>query len=78
MTKKQKIVIIGAGSLQFGLGTVGSILNSEALEGATITLHDINSRNLDLAFQGKFKLFRKCNNRSKGIIKGSDFYNQFN
>jgi alpha-galactosidase len=51
MTKKQKIVIIGAGSLQFGLGTVGSILNSEALEGATITLHDINSRNLDLAFQ---------------------------
>ena len=45
----QKIVIIGAGSLQFGLGTCGSIFNSKVLEGATVTLHDINAENLEYA-----------------------------
>ena len=48
---RQKIVLIGAGSLQFGLGTVGSILNSEILQGSTICLHDINAETLDLAYQ---------------------------
>jgi alpha-galactosidase len=51
MTKTHKIVIVGAGSLQFGLGTVGSIINSAVLEGSTITLHDINQTNLDLALE---------------------------
>ena len=51
MAKKEKIVLIGAGSLQFGLGSAGSILNSEVLEGATISLHDINPTTLDLAYQ---------------------------
>ena len=37
-----KIVLIGAGSTQFGLGTVGDIFKSKILEGSTITLHDIN------------------------------------
>ena len=37
-----KVVLIGAGSTQFGLGTVGDIFKSKILEGATITLHDIN------------------------------------
>ena len=44
-----KIVIIGAGSLQFGLGTCGSIFNSKVLEGATVSLHDINAENLEYA-----------------------------
>ena len=44
-----KIVIIGAGSLQFGLGTCGSIFSSEVLEGATVSLHDINATNLEYA-----------------------------
>ncbi|MCE7748403.1 MAG: hypothetical protein GPJ51_08390, partial [Candidatus Heimdallarchaeota archaeon] len=44
-----KIVIIGAGSLQFGLGTCGSIFTSEVLKGSTICLHDINSGNLEYA-----------------------------
>ena len=48
MTKKDKIVIIGAGSLQFGLGSVGSIINSDVLQGSTISLHDINETNLKL------------------------------
>lgn len=51
MTKNQKIVIIGAGSLQFGLGTVGSIINSEVLKGSTVCLHDINPTNLELVHQ---------------------------
>ena len=45
----KKIVVIGAGSLQFGLGTCGSIFASEVLEGATVSLHDINSVNLEYA-----------------------------
>ncbi|MHA2004223.1 MAG: family 4 glycosyl hydrolase [Candidatus Thorarchaeota archaeon] len=44
-----KIVVIGAGSLQFGLGTCGSIFNSDILEGAHVSLHDINADNLELA-----------------------------
>ncbi|MFW9850830.1 MAG: alpha-glucosidase [Candidatus Thorarchaeota archaeon] len=44
-----KIVIIGAGSLNFGLGTCGSIFNSEILEGSIVSLHDINAENLELA-----------------------------
>ncbi|MHA1472937.1 MAG: family 4 glycosyl hydrolase [Promethearchaeota archaeon] len=51
LTKKEKIVIIGAGSLQFGLGSVGSVINSDILEGSTINLHDINQANLDLVSQ---------------------------
>ncbi|MHA1379658.1 MAG: family 4 glycosyl hydrolase [Candidatus Helarchaeota archaeon] len=48
MSNKEKIVLIGAGSLQFGLGTVGNILKSEALKGATISLLDIDSESLNL------------------------------
>lgn len=45
---KQKIVLIGAGSLTFGLGTVGSIINSEVLSGATLCLHEINEETLEV------------------------------
>jgi alpha-galactosidase len=45
---KQKITLIGAGSLTFGMGTVGSIINSKVLEGSTICLHDIDGNNLEL------------------------------
>ena len=51
MAKKEKIVLIGAGSLQFGLGTIGSIINSKILRGSTVCLHDINQSNLDLVNQ---------------------------
>lgn len=39
---KQRIVLIGAGSAQFGYGTIGDILQSKVLEGSEIVLHDIN------------------------------------
>ncbi|MFX0133504.1 MAG: alpha-glucosidase [Candidatus Hodarchaeota archaeon] len=49
MSNKEKIVLIGAGSLQFGLGSAGSILASEVLKGSTICLHDIDPESLGLA-----------------------------
>ena len=37
-----KVVLIGAGSANFGLGTLGDLLHSKIFEGSTICLHDIN------------------------------------
>jgi len=41
-----KIVLIGAGSTNFGLGTIGDIFKSQSLHGSTVVLHDINSETL--------------------------------
>jgi alpha-galactosidase len=41
-----RIVLIGAGSAQFGLGTLSDIFASEVLEGSHIVLHDINAQAL--------------------------------
>ena len=41
-----KIVLIGAGSAMFGLGSVGNIFKNKALEGSTVVLHDINPQAL--------------------------------
>ena len=41
-----KIVLIGAGSAQFGLGTLGDIFTSPTLGDAEIVLHDINAEAL--------------------------------
>ena len=43
----KKIVLIGAGSSNFGLGTISDIFKSKVLEGAIITLHDINEKSLN-------------------------------
>lgn len=37
-----KIVLVGAGSAQFGYGTLGDIFCSKSLQGTRIVLHDIN------------------------------------
>jgi alpha-galactosidase len=42
-----KIVLVGAGSTQFGYGTLGDIFNSKTLAGSEITLLDINSQALE-------------------------------
>ncbi len=42
----KRIVLIGAGSAQFGFGTLGDIFQSETLRGCTIVLHDINAVSL--------------------------------
>lgn len=41
-----RIVLIGAGSAMFGLGALGDIFKSKALEGSTVVLHDINPQAL--------------------------------
>ncbi len=42
----QRIVLIGAGSASFGLGTLGDILSSQVLEGSTVVLHDTSAEAL--------------------------------
>lgn len=42
----KRVVLIGAGSAQFGMGTIGDICKSGILEGSTIVLHDINAEAL--------------------------------
>ena len=60
-----KIVLIGAGSTQFGLGTIGDIFKSKTLEGSTIFLHDINPEALEntkkISEKYKEDLNVKCN-----------------
>ena len=55
-----KIVLIGAGSANFGLGTIGDIFKSKILEGSIVTLHDINAQALEntkkIALEYKEKL----------------------
>ena len=43
---EKRVVLIGAGSAQFGFGTIGDILKSKVLEGSHIVLHDINPTSL--------------------------------
>ena len=45
-----RIVLIGAGSSNFGLGTVGDILKSRVLQGSHIVLHDINPAALERVY----------------------------
>ena len=41
-----KIVLVGAGSVQFGYGMLGDIFNSSTLKGCEVTLLDINEKAL--------------------------------
>ena len=43
---ENRIVLIGAGSAMFGLGTLGDIFKTKTLQGSTIVLHDINPKAL--------------------------------
>ncbi len=78
---KQQIVLIGAGSAQFGYGTIGDILQSKVLEGSHIVLHDINPVTLAAveqngkAFIEEHKLpftISATTNRAEAF-KGADF-----
>ena len=42
-----RITLIGAGSAQFGLGTLGEIFNSAVLYGSEVVLHDIDAQALE-------------------------------
>lgn len=45
-----KIVLVGAGSAQFGCGTLGDIFCSKQLQGSEVSLLDINSEALDKVY----------------------------
>ncbi len=47
---QKRIVLIGAGSAQFGYGTIGDILQSKVLAGSHIVLHDINPVTLQVTY----------------------------
>lgn len=77
----KRIVLIGAGSAQFGYGTIGDILQSTVLEGSQIVLHDINPETLAVveqtgrAFIEERKLpftISATTNRAEAF-KGADF-----
>ncbi len=56
---EKRIVLIGAGSAQFGYGTIGDILQSKVLEGSHIVLHDINPDTLAVVEQNRRALSSK-------------------
>jgi alpha-galactosidase len=76
-----KIVLIGAGSAQFGFDTLGDIFSSGVLAGSRVVLHDINQKALDRVFQtaGKFVADRKLSfelsatTDRKQALQGADF-----
>jgi len=76
-----KIVLIGAGSAQFGCGTMGDIFQSDILKGAEICLMDINRDTLDKVHQAGQAFIQKkkldyrltaTTNREEAV-KGADF-----
>ncbi len=77
----KKIVLVGAGSAQFGLGMLGDIFASEKLRGSEITLLDINEKALNHvkeetdAFLENHKLNYTINatTNRKEAFKGADF-----
>ncbi|MBC8395363.1 MAG: glycosyl hydrolase family 4 [Candidatus Marinimicrobia bacterium] len=77
----KRIVLIGAGSTNFGLGTVSDIFNSEIFRGSTIVLHDINEKAL-LQTEKISQLFREkhninikieANSSRKEALRGADY-----
>jgi alpha-galactosidase/6-phospho-beta-glucosidase family protein len=70
---RRTIVLIGAGSAMFGLGTVGDIFKSKTLEGSHIVLHDINPETLQkvagIAHPGEEPaVFGICHHLSPGSV----------
>ena len=77
----KKVVLIGAGSAQFGSGTLGDIFQSEVLKGSEIVLHDINAdalgamqKKADEALE-KYQLdFKVTSSADRAeALKGADF-----
>lgn len=80
-----KIVLIGAGSLQFGLSSIGDIFATPELRGSTITLLDINKDTLHHVYTEAQNFLRKNDPKNKWqftieetidrkkALKGADF-----
>jgi len=77
----KRIVLVGAGSAQFGLETVADILMSKVLSGGTIVLHDINPNSLETVRRAcqmaidemKFDFSLEATTSRPEAFKGADF-----
>jgi len=76
-----KLVLIGAGSAQFGFGTLGDIFASKILKGAHIALVDIEGKSLEKVFDAA-KTFSRDHTIEVGLsahtdrkeaLRGADF-----
>jgi alpha-galactosidase len=76
-----KIVLIGAGSAMFGLGSLGNILKCKPLEGSTVVLHDLNPDALDRVERTARRFIEEkslpytllATTSRKKALKGADF-----
>jgi alpha-galactosidase len=76
-----KIVLIGAGSAQFGYDTLGDIFQSEKLKNSTIVLHDINPDTLavvektgqDFIAEHRLPFTVSATTDRKAALQGADF-----
>ena len=76
-----KIVLIGAGSAQFGFGTLGDVFQSQVLSGSTVVLHDISEAALDKVHQTaqefveekKLPFQLSATTSPKEALQGADF-----
>ncbi len=76
-----KIALFGAGSAQFGYGTLGDIFQSKILEGTEIALMDINPESLEEVRSTAVDFIEKKNlqfsvtatTSSEKALKGADF-----
>jgi alpha-galactosidase len=77
----RKIVLIGAGSAQFGYGTMGDIFQSQVLGNSEIVLHDINATALagvekagtDFIRQHKLPFTLSATTSRQAALQGADF-----
>jgi len=78
---KPKVVIVGAGSASFGLGTLVTLLRSERLRGGTVALVDVNADGLELVAALARRLDREwqagvtieSSTRREELLPGADF-----
>ncbi len=76
-----KIVLIGAGSAQFGYDTMGDIFQSAVLPGSHVTLHDIDSEALEGVYKSVEKFIKdkdlpytvSASIDRKEALRGADF-----
>ena len=59
----KKIVLVGAGSISFGLPTFNDLFLNKELDGSTIVLHDINKDKLGMVYELLLAENKRVNNK---------------
>ena len=60
---EKKIVLVGAGSISFGLPTFNDLFLNKELDGSTIVLHDINKDKLEMVYELLLAENERANNK---------------